>query len=86
MNWLTSNSRPRPLIHLHVDLDEGRVARGFACLGCRGVADDAEYSVAMPAAMYVASLDCVECGEQLVAFDAFKGYVVRHDGQQWRAA
>jgi len=85
-SWLQSNSRPVPVINLHMDLDEGRTARGFVCLGCRGVSENAVYGMASPVEMYVASLDCAECGESLVEFDAFSLRVMRHDGRRWSPA
>jgi hypothetical protein len=57
-------------IPITVDLDEGRFAE-FACVACH--AELAKLTVATPARLYVVSLDCVECSEQLVEFDQFRG-------------
>ncbi len=53
-----------------VDLDEGRFAN-FACIKCR--TEVSRLGIARPARLYIASLDCVDCGEQLAEFDQFLG-------------
>ena len=54
-------------MRLIIDLDEGR----YLELGCLSCKQDirATLSIAIPFQMYIAALDCDECGEQLLEFD-----------------
>lgn len=56
------------MTEIHTDFDEGRYA-ALCCLECQH--DRAVYGIAMPARLYIAALDCCECGTELVSFDAF---------------
>ena len=58
------------MTHITADFDEGRYVRDLCCLNCHDEVT-ARLAVASPARMYVVSLDCGKCLEQLVEFDQF---------------
>lgn len=58
---------------LSFDPDEGSTIE-MGCLFCRETVT-AKIHVAVPFRMFVASFDCKECGEELIAFDVLNGQV-----------
>ena len=59
---------------IHMDLDEGRTTE-MGCLACH-TDTVATIGIASPFRFYVAALDCGECQEQLVEFDAISDEVI----------
>ena len=55
-------------MQMHMDLNEGRFLE-IGCLECRHDVL-ASISIATPVRMFIVSLDCDECGTQLIEWDS----------------
>ena len=57
-----------------IDDNGNGVMSGLCCVACREEIV-AKFGVATPFRLYVGSVDCLECGEQLVKYDVLTGRV-----------
>jgi len=55
-------------ININFDADEGRFVT-ICCLACQGETEVATLYIARPFRMYIASIDCEDCGESIVEYD-----------------
>jgi hypothetical protein len=74
-------------INISFDADEGQWVT-ICCLSCRKdieyqdkIMDVARVSIATPVRMYIACLECIDCGEELIEYDAFSHEVIEHARQ-----
>lgn len=56
-------------IKINFDADEGRFIT-ICCLACKGESEIATLCIAHPFRMYAAAMECEDCGETIIEFDA----------------